>query len=162
MIDRYTFKIDEVGYLDRQRSHLYVLELGTKTPNQVTSGDFDDERPAWSPDGRLLAFVNNRSTPDPDRTYDSNIWVVAADKRDKGARLTQVTTNPGTDVTPAWSPDGNWIVYITQLDPKLFVTTRHVCVSPAKGGEAQVLTRAFDRESSDPGSHRREVHLLHR
>jgi len=151
VIDRYTFKIDEVGYLNRQRSHLYVLDVGAKTPNQVTSGDFDDERPAWSPDGRLLAFVSNRSTPDPDRTYDSNIWVVAADNRDKGAHLTQVTTNPGTDVTPAWSPDGNWIVYITQLDPKLFeYATRHVAVSPAKGGEARVLTRTFDRQSSDP------------
>ncbi len=151
VIDRYTFKIDEVGYLNRQRSHLYNFDLATKTATQITSGDFDDERPAWSPDGKLLAFSSNRSLPDPDRTYDSNIWVVAADNRDKGAHLTQVTTNPGSDVNPAWSPDGNWIVYITQLEPKLFeYATRHVAISPAKGGEARVLTRAFDRESSDP------------
>src|SRR5205085_868849 len=81
----------------------------------------DEEGPAWSPDGKQIAFSSNRSTPDPDRTPDSNIWVVTADNTDKGAHLTQVTTNPGEDESPAWSPDGKWIAYITQLDPKLYI-----------------------------------------
>ncbi|HUJ71123.1 MAG TPA: S9 family peptidase, partial [Verrucomicrobiae bacterium] len=148
VVDRYRFKTDTVGYLDRRRTHLYVFDIATKAVVQVTSGDFDDQEPAWSPDGRLLAFRSNRSMPDPDRTYDSNIWVVAADNTDKGAHLTQVTTNPGSDVAPAWSPDGKWIVYVTQLDPKLFqYGTRHIAVSPATGGPAKVLTQAFDRMS---------------
>ncbi len=118
---------------------------------QITSGDFDDSEPAWSPDGKLLAFRSNRSTPDPDRTYDTNIWVVAADNTDKGAHLTQVTTNPGADGSPAWSPDGKWITYVTQLNPKLLVyATHHIAVSPAAGGEAKVLTLAFDRMSRSP------------
>jgi dipeptidyl aminopeptidase/acylaminoacyl peptidase len=151
VVDRYRFKTDTVGYLDRRRTHLYVLDLATKGVVQVTSGDFDDEEPAWSPDSKLLAFRSNRSMPDPDRTYDSNIWVVGADNTDKGAHLTQVTTNPGSDVAPAWSPDGNWIAYVTQLDPKLFqYGTRHIAVSPAAGGQARVLTLAFDRMSRSP------------
>ncbi len=151
VVDRYRFKTDTVGYLDRRRTHLYVLDLATKVVVQVTSGDFDDEEPAWSPDSKLLAFRSNRSMPDPDRTYDSNIWVVGADNTDKGAQLTQVTTNPGSDVAPAWSPDGKWIAYVTQLDPKLFqYGTRHIAVSPATGGQARVLTLAFDRMSRLP------------
>src|ERR1022692_826339 len=151
VIDRYRFKTDTVGYLDRRRTHLYVFDVATKAVVQVTSGDFDDEEPAWSPDGKLLAFRSNRSTPDPDRTYDTNIWVVAADNPDKGAHLTQVTTNPGSDGAPAWSPDGQWITYVTQLDPKLFeYGTHHIAVSPAAGGQAQVLTLAFDRMSRSP------------
>ena len=151
VIDRYRFKTDTVGYLDRRRTHLYVFDVATKAVVQITSGDFDDSEPAWSPDGTLLAFRSNRSTPDPDRTYDSNIWVVAADNTDKGAHLTQVTTNPGSDGSPAWSPDGKWITYLTQLDPKLLVyATRHVAVAPAAGGEARVLTRTFDRFSRSP------------
>src|SRR5580704_16084068 len=151
VVDRYRFKTDTIGYLDRRRTHLYVFDVATKTAVQVTSGDFDDDQPAWSPDGKQLAFRSNRSTPDPDRTYDSNIWVVAADNADKGAHLTQVTTNPGSDASPAWSPDGKWITYVTQLDPKLLVyATHHVAVSPATGGEAKVLTQAFDRMSRSP------------
>ncbi|HYL84272.1 MAG TPA: S9 family peptidase [Candidatus Angelobacter sp.] len=151
VIDRLQFKMDEIGYLDRRRTHLYTFDLAAKSLKQVTSGDYDDSEPAWSPDGKLLAFSSNRSQPDPDATYDINIWVVAADNTDKGARLTQVTTNPGADTTPAWSPDGKWITYVTQLDPKLFdYATKHIAVSPASGGEAKVLTQALDRMSSDP------------
>jgi dipeptidyl aminopeptidase/acylaminoacyl peptidase len=151
VIDRYRFKTDTIGYLDRRRTHLYVFDVATKAVVQITSGDFDDSEPAWSPDGKLLAFRSNRSTPDPDRTYDTNIWVVAADNSDKGAHLTQVTTNPGSDAAPSWSPDGKWITYVTQLEPKLLVyATHHIAVSPAEGGEARVLTRAFDRMSRMP------------
>jgi dipeptidyl aminopeptidase/acylaminoacyl peptidase len=151
VIDRLQFKEDEIGYLDRRRTHLYVFELGAKKLTQVTSGDYDDAAPVWSPDGRLLAFASNRSQPDPDRTYNIDIWTVAADNVDKGAHLTQITSNPGQDNFPAWSPDGKWITYMTQLDPHLFeYATRHLAVSPAGGGEAKVLTQAFDRNIRAP------------
>lgn len=151
VVDRYQFKEDEIGYLERLRTHLYVFDLAAKTLTQVTSGDFDDVHPAWSPDGRLLAFSSKRTGPEPDRNYDSNIWVVAAENSDKGAHLTQITTNPGSDDSPVWSPDGKWIAYVTQLDPKLFVYgTTHVAVSSAAGGEAKVLTLALDRLSTEP------------
>jgi dipeptidyl aminopeptidase/acylaminoacyl peptidase len=151
VIDRLQFKEDEIGYLDRRRTHLYVFDLATKGLMQVTSGDYDDSQPAWSPDSKQLAFTSNRSKPDPDRNYNSDIWVVAADNTDKGAQLTQITTNPGLDNSPAWSPDGKWIAYITQIEPRLFeYATKHVAVSPSTGGEAKVLTLSFDRISSDP------------
>jgi len=151
VIDRLQFKRDTVGYLDRRRTHLYVFNIAAKTTTQITSGDFDDNEPAWSPDGKSLAFTGNRSTPDPDGTRDSNIWVVAADNTDKGARLTQITTNPSPDNQPAWSPDGKWITYVTELDPHLFYySTQHLAVAPATGGEAKVLTAAFDRSVHRP------------
>lgn len=151
VVDRLQFKVDEVGYLDRRRTHLYVFDLASKSLKQVTSGDFDDEDPAWSPDGKLLAFTSNRSTPDPDATYNKDIWTVSADNSDKGAHLTQVTTNPGEDSSPAWSPDGKWLTYSTQLDPKLFqYATKHIAVSPAIGGPAKVLTLSLDRMANDP------------
>jgi dipeptidyl aminopeptidase/acylaminoacyl peptidase len=149
VIDRLQFKVDEVGYLDRRRTHLYVFDVAEKRLTQITSGDYDDSEPAWSPDGKQLAFTSNR-TSDPDRNYNADIWTVPADNTDKGAHLGQITTNPGEDHSPAWSPDGKWIAYVTRTEPKLFeYATKHLAISPASGGEAKVLTRAFDRNVSD-------------
>ncbi len=149
VIDRLQFKVDEVGYLDHRRTHLYTFDVAAKSLTQITSGDYDDSDPVWSPDGKQLAFTSNR-TSDPDRNYNTDIWTVAADNADKGAHLTQITTNPGEDHSPAWSPDGKWIAYVTRTEPKLFeYATKHLAISPATGGEPKVLTRAFDRNVSD-------------
>jgi dipeptidyl aminopeptidase/acylaminoacyl peptidase len=149
VIDRLQFKVDEVGYLDRRRTHLYVFGVAEKRLTQITSGDYDDSDPAWSPDGKQLAFTSNR-TSDPDRNYNTDIWTVSADNTDQGAHLGQITTNPGEDQAPAWSPDGKWIAYVTQTEPRLFqYATKHLAITPATGGEAKVLTRAFDRNVSD-------------
>jgi dipeptidyl aminopeptidase/acylaminoacyl peptidase len=160
VIDRLQFKEDIVGYLDRRRDHLYVFDVASKKVTQVTSGDFDDTEPAWSPDGKSLAFTSNRSTPDPDRNYNTDIWVVAADNvarsagapsDDKGAHLTQITTNPGSDRQPTWSPDGKWIAFVTQIDLKAMIyATHHLGIAPSTGGEAKVLTLAFDRSLRRP------------
>lgn len=151
VIDRLQFKLDEIGYLDHRRTHVYVFDLAAKSLKQVSSGDYDDEEPVWSPDGKLIAFSSNRSKPDPDATYDKDIWTVAADNTDKGSHPTQVTTNPGEDSSPAWSPDGKWIAYSTQLEPKLFqYATKQIALAPASGGEAKILTLALDRMSTEP------------
>jgi len=151
VIDRLQFKLDEVGYLDRRRAHLYVFDLAKKSLTQITSGDYDDSEPAWSPDSKLLAFTSNRSTPDPDATYNTDIWTVVANNTDKGAHLTQVTTNPGIDMSPTWSPDGKSIAYVTMIDPKLFdYATHHLAISPATGGPAKVLTLSLDRMVTNP------------
>jgi dipeptidyl aminopeptidase/acylaminoacyl peptidase len=151
VIDRLQFKQDIVGYLDHRRDHLHVFDVASKKITQITSGDFDDTEPAWSPDGKSLAFTSNRSTPDPDRNYNTDIWVVAADSTDKGAHLTQVTTNPGPDRAPAWSPDGKWIAFVSQIDVKdMIYATHHLAIAPSTGGEAKVLTLAFDRSVRRP------------
>jgi dipeptidyl aminopeptidase/acylaminoacyl peptidase len=151
VIDRLYFKEDTVGYLERRRTHLYVFDIAAKSMKQVSSGDYDDTDPAWSPDGKQLAFASNRSRPDPDATYAMNIWVVGADNTDKGASTTQVTSGLAGDHQPAWSPDGKWITFATQLDPKLFeYGTKHIAVAPATGGEAKVLTLALDRNGDTP------------
>ncbi|MGB2678861.1 MAG: S9 family peptidase [Candidatus Acidiferrum sp.] len=151
VIDRLYFKEDTVGYLDRRRTHLYVFDVASKSLTQVTFGDYDDSDPAWSPDGKLLAFASNRSKPDPDTTYNRDIWVVPADNKDKGEHPLQVTTHAGEKDHPSWSPDGKWITYVTSLDTKLFwYATKHVGVSTAAGGEAKILTRSFDRFATLP------------
>ena len=150
VIDRLHFKEDITGYLSRRRTHLYVFDLAGRKQIQITSGDYDDSAPAWSPDGHSIAFVSNR-TAEPDSNFNDDIWVVSADSHDQGRNLVRVTTNPGTDGSPAWSPDGKWIAFTSQLDPKLFqYATFQLGVTPSAGGEEKVLTQALDRNVSHP------------
>jgi dipeptidyl aminopeptidase/acylaminoacyl peptidase len=150
VIDRLRFKQDEIGYLDRRRTHLYVFSLADHKTSQITSGDYDDSSPTWSPDGRSIAFVSNRSE-DPDRNFNDDIWTVASDNTTQGKDLARVTTNPGTDGAPAWSPDGKWIAFTSQRDPKLFqYATFHLAIAPANGGDDKVLTRQLDRNVASP------------
>jgi len=151
VIDRLQFKEDVHGYLDRRRTHIYVFDLAAKSLKQITGGDFDDSEPAWSPDGKQIAFTSNRSAPDPDANYNSDIWVVAADNADKGAHLTKISSSPGEDHFATWSPDGQQIAFVTQLDPKLFqYATKHLAIAPSTGGPVKVLTESFDRMVSVP------------
>ncbi len=68
VIDRMQFKRDYSGYLDRRRTHVYVVAPGAAAPTQLTFDDFDDSDPVWRPDGRSIAFVSDRSD-DPDLNY---------------------------------------------------------------------------------------------
>jgi dipeptidyl aminopeptidase/acylaminoacyl peptidase len=145
VITRRQFKMDYVGYLDSRRTHLYVLDVDLKSVTQITSGDFDDSEPSWSPDGRSIAFTSNR-TDDPDSNYNTDIWVVDANNTDKGHTLVQVTTNSGPDASPTFSPDGKLIAHVSATDVDAIVyAVNHLAVAPASGGPATVLTSALDR-----------------
>ncbi|MEE8584271.1 MAG: S9 family peptidase, partial [Acidobacteriota bacterium] len=150
VIDRLQFKRDNIGYLDRRRTHLYVFDLESKKLTQITSGDYEDRDPAWSPDGKLVAFASNR-TDEPDGNSNSDIWIVSADNTDQGKTLLQLTSNPGSDGDPAWSPDGDWIAYVTVTQPEiLWYATNHLAVISSQGGSPRLLTESLDRNVNSP------------
>lgn len=148
VIDRLQFKEDGVPYLDDSRTHIYVVDGRGATPRQLTFGDYDDGEPAWSPDGRHIAFVSNR-TDNPDGNFNTDIWIVAVDEEKPVPR--QLTTNPGADHSPAWSPDGRHIAYVTSLEPDLiWYATNHLAVIPARGGEPRLPLQGLDRNAGSP------------
>ncbi len=58
--------------------------------------------PAWSPDGRWVAFMSNR-----DGNWE--LYLVGAD----GLGLRRLTNGPEHDGVPTWSPDGQWIAFLS-------------------------------------------------
>jgi dipeptidyl aminopeptidase/acylaminoacyl peptidase len=141
VIDRLAFKRDSEGYLSNRRSHLYLLTVATGAIETLTSGNWDDELPAWSPDGTRIAFVSGRGS-DADRTNDTNVFVVEARA---GAEPKALTTWPGPDreARPAWSPDGTQIAYLQGSEPKFYAYNRNtLAVIAAAGGTPKLLTDA--------------------
>jgi len=151
VIDRLQFKMDYIGYLDKRRTHLFVFKLSDKTMTQITSGDFDDTQPVWSPDGKFVAFVSNR-TEEPDASSNTDIWIVSAENTDKGKTLRQFTTNSAPDQSPAWSPDGKHIAYETVINKEYYsyFCTTYLAMTPVEGGEPRILTRGLDRNIRSP------------
>ncbi|HET7550519.1 MAG TPA: S9 family peptidase [Gemmatimonadaceae bacterium] len=148
VIDRYLFKSDGSGYLTDHRDHLYLFDLATKKLEQITSGPYDDESPVWSPDGRRIAFVSARG-PDPDRTGNTDIFVIEARPGASPKRLTTFAGPDDGDIS--WSPDGKTIAYIQGSEPKYSAyNMRHLAVVPADGGAPRVLAGDLDRSISSP------------
>lgn len=150
VINRLQFKRDYTGYLDERRTHIYTFTPGDTSITQITSGDFDDSQAGWSPDGKLIAFVSNRSD-NPDANSNTDIWIVSADNEDKGQTLIQVTQNEGSDNNPSWSPDGKWLTYTTVTEPDLiWYATNKLAMASADGKEVKVLSEDLDRNVYNP------------
>jgi len=154
VIDRYRFMQDVDGFLGKRRKRLWLYDLATHTARRLTTGDYDEVLPAWSPDGKSIAFTSKRA-PDPDRTYDSNLYLAAVG--DTSVEPKPLTSFAGADQDedwnsyPAWSPDGKQIAYLEGGPVELFsYGVRKLAVVASSGGTRTVLTPALDRNPSNP------------
>jgi dipeptidyl aminopeptidase/acylaminoacyl peptidase len=153
VIDRFQFKEDINGYLGKKRSHLFLVDRESHRSEALTSGEANELLPAWSPDGKTIAFVSKRGA-DMDRIDN---WDIFAIEPKAGAKERQVTTFEGGDnapeyeTRPAWSPNSKWIAYHQGGPDKLiYYAVRHLAVVPAAGGPARVLTPDLDRNVLGP------------
>ena len=110
VIDRYHFKQDIQGYLRNDAfTALYLYDLATKKAEKLTTNKSVNEiEPAWSPNGASIAFVSNQDT-DPDRSNNTDVFVVAAKPGSAARRLTTWNGPDGGHL--AWSPDSKSIAY---------------------------------------------------
>jgi dipeptidyl aminopeptidase/acylaminoacyl peptidase len=147
VITRLQFMRDGEGYLNDVKRHIHVFDIATKTDLQLTSDRYDDGAPAWAPDGSLIAFSANR-TDNPDANDNTDIYVI---EPRAGARPRVLTTSPGSDGSPVFSPDGKSIAYLTGGDSKdIWYATNNIALVPVAGGPPEILTAGLDRNVSRP------------
>jgi len=148
VMERYQFKQDYEGYLDNRKSHLYYFDIKSKKIDTLTKGNFNETNAVFSPDGNTIAFVSNR-TPDPDKNENTDIYTMDAKA---GATMKKITSWPGNDVNPQWSPDGKWIAYLQSSSDKAFTMygENYLAVISKDGGEPKLLSRQTDRPVRNP------------
>ena len=118
-------------------------------------------QPATAPDGSRIAFVSEAVFTEPGRREESRIWVAAAD----GSGARQATWGPGTDMLPAWSPDGRALAFVSDRGHPGRLTV-HLLedgaeARPLDGPEGSVEQLAWSPDgrrllvlAADPGSDR--------
>ena len=92
---------------------LYTIPITGGAATRLTSGMAHDAQPRWSPDGKRIAFIS-------DRSGGNNLWVIAADGRDT---LQLSKTTDDMFVSPEWTPDGKYVAVTRSVQgaPKIFL-----------------------------------------
>jgi Tol biopolymer transport system component len=86
----------------RQDFELYSIGPRGGRLRQLTRNNVDDFDPAFSPDGRRIAFARGRHGESP-----SSLYLMDAD----GGHVRRLTRSPGTDTSPSWAPDNTRLVF---------------------------------------------------
>ena len=99
-----------------------------------------DSAPAWSPDGRTIAFQSDSDAIGTNPERDMEIWSMKAD----GSGVRQLTRNALHDEGPAWSPDGRALAYTSGPDD----AHGDIHVMTATGRHLRRLTAFAGRDES--------------
>ena len=89
-------------------TRLFVLDLASGAVRPVGSaGDWVDEEPRWSPDGRQIAFSSTRG-----QKGNIDIFVMDAD----GSNVVRLTDHPAAEQGPVWAADAKSVFFTGERD----------------------------------------------
>jgi dipeptidyl aminopeptidase/acylaminoacyl peptidase len=136
------------SYTHFKRTHLFVVPAGGGTAKDITPGDHDvppfslggQDLYAISPDGQEVAFTSNLDEVEATST-NNDVFVVPI----TGGTPKKVSTSPGSDSTPLYSPDGRYLAWRMQKRAGYESDRFRLVIYDRKSGEIQNLTESFDR-----------------
>ena len=117
-----------------------------RPPGYGCGPDQLDDSPAWSPDGKQIAFI--RSVPVPGFRNEQEIFVMNADGSDQ-RRLTPLVTDCLGPSRPAWSPNGTKIAFVGITAGSYY---SHICTMNADGSDRRPIVTGVDPAWSPDGS----------
>src|SRR6266851_4444331 len=139
---------------DGKRSHLFVVPAdGSAAPRDLTPGaNYDvppDERSGpgdinFSPDGKEMCFTAVTDKMEAIST-NGDLFIVPV----AGGEARRITTQPGFDGNPVYSPDGKYIAYHAQLTHGYESDRWRVMLYDRQSGKNENLSEGFDRSANE-------------
>lgn len=128
------WRSDGAGEIKPGADHLFVVDAASGALTQLTAGDTDqvnsESKPAWTPDGRgLIATVLADPVNGP---LESDLYLFDAARA--GARPVQLTSRPGSENSPAVSPDGRTLAFLGSEADSNFYAQPALWTMPLKPG----------------------------
>jgi dipeptidyl aminopeptidase/acylaminoacyl peptidase len=137
-----------------KRSHLFVQPAeGTEAARDLTAGaDYDvppEERGGsedinFSPDGKEICYTAVTEKVEAIST-NADLFVVPV----AGGESKRITTNPGFDGNPVYSPDGKYIAYHAQMTAGYEADRWQVMLYDREAGKSANLSAGFDRSANE-------------
>jgi dipeptidyl aminopeptidase/acylaminoacyl peptidase len=125
-IRRINFWFNDKGFIYNLRKHLFQLDLETKETKQLTQGEFDVTKAAWSHDGRRIAYI--AQTEDL-RPYLQDLFIL-----DLASGTTKQLTKHTLEITSVvWSPDDRRLAFLGDDFPRGFASHVHLWAIDADG-----------------------------
>jgi dipeptidyl aminopeptidase/acylaminoacyl peptidase len=146
LIDRLAYQLNGRGFTDDWWPNLWIVDVEGGEATRLTSGLSHDEQPAWSPDGRQIAFLSDRHR-NADLDWRNDVYVVNV--RSKAVR--RVTPGRGDQNwgRPAWSPDSESIAVVGERDkPPRTIQQGSVWRITVRNGASERLTGESDLDAS--------------
>ncbi len=135
-------------YANGKRSHLFVVPSTGGVAKDLTPGDHDvppfslggQDLYAISPDGKEVAYTSNWDEVGATST-NNDIFVVPI----TGGEPKKLSTSPGSDSTPLYSPDGKWLAWRMQKRAGYESDRFRLVVYDRATAEIHNLTEDFDQ-----------------
>jgi dipeptidyl aminopeptidase/acylaminoacyl peptidase len=141
------------AFTEFKRSHLFVVgaDADASQPNaarDITPGDHDvppfnlggQDMYAISPDGQEVAYTSNIDEVEATST-NNEIFVMPI----SGGAAKKISTSPGTDTTPLYSPDGKYIAWRSQVRAGFEADKWRLLVQDRESGKIHDASAALDR-----------------
>jgi len=128
---------------DRNYSNLWIINVDGSGQRPLTSGNFSDTSPAWSPDGTRLLYTSNRGEGGKTQIYLR--WMDSG----QTSALTNIENSPAGI---GWSPDGKQVSFLSLVKGKgPSVITMPAAPSGAKWAEPATVVDKLVYRFNGPG-----------